>query len=216
MASRLIDIRAENMIIEQEVSSAALYKTRYRGVTWPQGASGPTIAIGVDLGYCSHDEFERSWSGRISDEMIGILHQGIGLRGEAAEHAVREGLFHGVDIPWEVAIAEFEQVEIPTWVTKVDAVFPNLPKLGPLCQGSIVSLGFNRGVAIQDPPGSNRRLEMRNIRADLISGNFKDIPAQLRSMKRLWTNGLVQRREIEAQLFEQGLEEFYGQPISDT
>jgi hypothetical protein len=210
MASGLIAIKAENLIIEQEVSSVPVYRARYQGVTWPQGASGPTIAIGVDLGYCSHDEFERAWTGRISDEMIGILHQGIGLRGEAAGAAVHAGMFRGVDIPWEAAIAEFEQVEIPIWIEKVNAVFPNLDKLGPYCEGGMLSLGFNRGVAIQDPPGSDRRLEMRNIRADLISGNYDDIPKQIRSMKRLWNNGLVARREAEACLFEEGLVAFHA------
>ena len=48
---------------------------------------------------------------------------------------------------------------------------------------------------------------MRAIRALMASENFAGIPAQFRSMKRIWPNvkGLQSRREREAQLFEAGL-----------
>jgi hypothetical protein len=210
MPSNLIAVEAENMIIEQEVSSAPLYKARYTRPTWPGGPSGATIAIGVDLGYTSHEELEQNWHGRLPDQMISILHQAVGLKGEAAHELVRSGKLNGVVVPWETAIVEFEQVEIPTWVAKTNRVFPNLDKLGPLCEGSMVSLCFNRGVAIQDPPGSDRRLEMRNIRSLLIAQDYDKIPAQFRSMKRLWNNGLVRRREVEAELFERGLAQFHA------
>lgn len=205
MSSNLIDIDAENMIIEQEVSGKSLYVARYQKPTWPGGSSGATIAIGVDIGYTSHDELEHDWSGRISDAMIGVLHQAVGVKGEAAHALVRSGKLNSVIVPWDVAIAEFEQVEVPKWVARTNKVFPNLDKLGPKCEGAMVSLCFNRGTAIQDPPGSNRRLEMRNIRTYLADGQYDKVPAQFRSMKRLWNNGLVKRREVEAHLFEQGL-----------
>ena len=205
MPSNLIAIEAENMIIEQEVSSAAVYKARYTRPTWPTGESGATIGIGVDLGYTTHDALEHDWSPYLPAETISILHQAVGLKGEAAHALVRSGKLNGAIVPWEAALAEFENVEIPNWVAKTAKVFPNLDKLGPLCQGAIVSLCFNRGTAIQDPPGGTRRLEMRNIRSHLISGNYDRIPRELRSMKRLWNNGLVNRREVEARLFEKGL-----------
>jgi len=48
---------------------------------------------------------------------------------------------------------------------------------------------------------------MCNIQALLRTGNLKEIPKQLREMKRLWptVEGLRNRRMQEADLFEGGL-----------
>jgi hypothetical protein len=205
MASKLICLEAENLIIEQEVSSAALYKARYTRPTWPTGDSGVTIGIGVDIGYCNHDELEHDWHGRIPDSMISLLHLGVGLKGEAAHALVRSGKLNEVEIHWEVALAEFEEVEIPNWLAKTRKTYPGLERLGPYCEGALVSLCFNRGTQLTDQPGSNRRLEMRRIRDHLAAGQPELVPRELRAMKRLWSNGLVGRRETEAKLFEKGL-----------
>lgn len=205
MSSGLIAIEAENMIIGQEVSGEALYKARYMRPTWPTGMSGATIAIGVDLGYTTADEMEHDWSPYLPAAMISVMHLAVGLKGEAAHELVRSGRLNSVVVPWDVAVHEFENVEIPRWVAKTDKTYPGLDKLGPLCGGSITSMTFNRGTQLIDPPGQNRRIEMLRIREHLAAGQPEKIPGELRSMKRLWTNGLVQRREIEAQLFEKGL-----------
>ena len=77
-----------------------------------------------------------------------------------------------------------------------------------LCLGVLVSLVYNRGTSMTDPanlPGF--RQEMRDIRDAVAAGRFTEIPAALRAMKRLWPegNGLRDRREREAKLFEEGL-----------
>jgi Arc/MetJ-type ribon-helix-helix transcriptional regulator len=61
---------------------------------------------------------------------------------------------------------------------------------------------------MSDPPEADRRKEMRDIRDAIAEGRFADIPDALRSMKRLWPegNGLRDRREREARLFEEGLQ----------
>ena len=205
MSSELIAIEAENMIIEQEVSSAPVYKARYVHPTWPGGSSGATIGIGVDIGYTTHDALEHDWNPYLSPKMISILHQAVGLKGEAAHNLVRSGRLLDVVVPWDAALAEFEEIEIPNWVAKTNKTFPGLESLGALCEGSILSLCFNRGTQLQEEPGKNRRLEMRNIKAHILAGHPEKVPAELRSMKRLWTNGLVARRETEAVLFEKGL-----------
>jgi hypothetical protein len=51
---------------------------------------------------------------------------------------------------------------------------------------------------------------MRNIRDLMVAKRFAEIPAQLLAMRRLWLRtpggqGLVLRRELEAQLFSLGL-----------
>jgi len=76
-----------------------------------------------------------------------------------------------------------------------------------LCLGALVSLVYNRGTST-DPAGlPGARKEMRDIRDAVAAGRFTDIPAALRAMKRLWPegNGLRDRREREAKLFEEGL-----------
>src|SRR5207244_13249696 len=76
------------------------------------------------------------------------------------------------------------------------------------CLGVLVSLVYNRGTSMADPPGfPNSRKEMRDIRDAVEAGRLTDIPAALRVMKRLWPegNGLRDRREREAKLFEEGL-----------
>jgi hypothetical protein len=210
MASDLICIEAENMVIESEVTSVKLYKAKYYKVTWPTGDSGPTIGIGVDIGYTTHAELEEDWGDRLPEEMIAQLHKGVGVKGDRANILVRSGVFNKVNIPWEVALAEFEEVEIPRWLARLHKVYPGSEKLGPYCQGALWSLIFNRGTQLIDTKGSTRRLEMRRIRDHIASGHPERVPAEIRSMKRLWTNGLVARRETEARLFEKGLAQLAG------
>ena len=58
-------------------------------------------------------------------------------------------------------------------------------------------------------PVTKPREAQRDIRKAVIDGRFKEIPAGLRAMQRLWTpqSGLWLRREREAKLFEDGLAE---------
>jgi GH24 family phage-related lysozyme (muramidase) len=211
MPSDLICLEAENMIIEQEVSSVPVYRAKYQKPTWPAGDSGATIGIGVDLGYTTHADLEHDWGPYLPASMIATLHQAVGIKGERAHTLVRSGVLAGVVVSWEAAIAEFEQVEIPTWVRKTNKTYPGLEKLGPYCEGALVSLCFNRGTQLIDAPGSNRRLEMRQIKEAIVAGHPEKVPHLIRQMKRLWTNGLVKRREVEAQLFEKGLAQLQAQ-----
>lgn len=133
MSSNLIDIDAENMIIEQEVSGKSLYVARYQKPTWPGGSSGATIAIGVDIGYTSHDELEHDWSGRISDAMIGVLHQAVGVKGEAA-HA----LVHSANTFWLC-----RRDSIPKLLVRNMLIMPRSPEWLPSSGGT--------------PPASTRR-----------------------------------------------------------
>jgi GH24 family phage-related lysozyme (muramidase) len=77
-----------------------------------------------------------------------------------------------------------------------------------LCFGVLVSLVYNRGTSMTDTSGvPGSRKEMRDIRDAVAAGRITDVPAALRAMKRLWPegNGLRDRREREAKLFEEGL-----------
>jgi hypothetical protein len=199
-----ISQRAIDLIIREEVSSEALYRKRYTGPIWPGVASGVTVGIGYDVGYVTPARLRADWQGRIPDRMIIALSRACGVRGAAAKALAAE-LRGQVVIPWEAAISNFREVKMPRWIATVKNKLPNTDKLHPDCLGMLVSLAYNRGPSF-DAPGDRYR-EMRAIKALMASGNFAGIPAQFRSMKRIWPHvkGLQDRREREARVFEDGL-----------
>lgn len=194
---------AEDLIIEQEVSSQAVYIKKYQHPEWPGGASGVTVGIGYDCGYSTSDQIQADWEKYLDQETINKLKHVAGVSGNNAAGLVKTATVHSIIVPWDAALGEFEGVEVPKWLKKVRAVYPNTENLPPDCLGALVSLAYNRGLALT----GDRRREMKNIRDHLANKEFDKIPQEFRSMKRLWNNGLVRRREEEAQLFEKGLAE---------
>jgi hypothetical protein len=199
-----ISQKAIDLIIREEVSSEAVYRKRYTRPEWPGVQSGVTIGIGYDVGYSTPARLRADWKGRIPDAMIAALSRACGVTGGSAEGLTRQ-LRSQVFVPWEAAISNFEDVVLPRWVKTVTDKLPNCDKLPPDCLGALVSLAYNRGPSFNN--AGDRYREMRAIKALMASQNFAGIPAQFRSMKRIWATvpGLQKRREREAQLFEQGL-----------
>lgn len=194
---------AFNLIVEQEVSSAATYTRKYSHFEWPGGASGPTVGVGYDCGYVTKDECKSDWVGIIPDNMIGMLLTAVGLKDGAAHDFV---LINGksVTITWDQAERQFRERELTKWEARLDHALPNTGLLAPDSYGALVSLVYNRGLGGFNAT-DDRYAEMRGIKAAMQSKDFAKIPALIRSMKRLWNNGLVSRREQEALLFERGL-----------
>ena len=94
---------------------------------------------------------------------------------------------------------------MPNWSDKVKRTLPNTDKLSEDSFGALVSLAYNRGASFS--MADDRHKEMRSIKEHMANEEFDEIPDEFRSMKRLWPNmrGLVDRRESEAKLFEDGL-----------
>jgi GH24 family phage-related lysozyme (muramidase) len=203
-SSTPISDKAFNMIVMFEVSSQAAYQAKYQHPIWPGGASGVTIGIGYDVGYVSQQLLGQDWQGAIPDAVIQALRPAIGVRGASAQ-GLAQSLQATVTVPWTPAITVHRTKVIPKWITLVQKYLSNTDKLDGDCLGALVSLTYNRGASF-DQDG-DRFTEMRNIRADMASQNFADIPGQIRSMKRLWptVRGLQIRRDSEAALFEAGL-----------
>lgn len=195
---------AIDLIIREEVSSEAVYRKRYTRPEWPGVQSGVTIGIGYDVGYSTPARLRADWSGLIPDSMIVALTRACGVTGGSAAALTRQ-LRSQVVVPWEAAMGNFSRVVLPRWIKTVTDKLPNCDRLHPDCLGALVSLAYNRGPSFGN--SGDRYREMRAIRALMASGNFAGIPAQFRSMKRLWPNvkGLQDRREREARLFEAGL-----------
>lgn len=190
-------------IIKEENSDEGYYNKRCRGFEWPEGASGPTVGIGYDCGYCTREEIAVNWEGIIPEAMIAWLQRSSGIKGGNAGAWVRQHR-HTVDITWAQACQQFTEREVPKWIERTAAAYPNCDLLSPDSLGALVSLSYNRGCDLG--PGQ-RRLEMRQIAGYMAQKNFADIPARFRAMCRLWPEGsdLWRRRRHEADLFQQGL-----------
>lgn len=212
MSQHLISDDSGELIIEQEVSSEAIYAKRYQHPERPGGESGITIGIGYDCGYSTSAQVRKDWGGRIPEAMVEVLAtRCAGLKGAAAQARLAE-VRPQIVVPWAAAISEFYDVEVPRWLAKCRAVLPNLDLLPPDCIGALVSLAYNRGPSFTIPASKDktgRYVEMRAIRTHMAAKEFGKIPTEFRKMKRLWTTpsvrGLVTRREEEAKLFERGL-----------
>jgi hypothetical protein len=197
---------AFDLIVAEEVSSQAVYNARYQRPERPGGASGITIGIGYDCGYSTPERIRADWGGRIPASMVEALCGVAGLTGDRAQDALA-AVRPQVMVPWQAAIDVFANTDIPRWAATVRKALPNCEKLSPDCFGVLVSLAYNRGASFA--MAGDRYAEMRSIKAHMAAQQFSAIPADLRSMKRLWTTpsvrGVAARRDHEAALFQKGL-----------
>jgi hypothetical protein len=185
-------------IINWETSGQAYYKIH---PIWPGAQSGVTIGVGWDLGHTSATDTSRAWSPHLNAATLALLVSVSGRKGEAASDVLPH-VKHLV-IPWESALSVFENVTLPVWYMRTLRIYPQAVELPGDCAAALVGLVFNRGTSLS----GERRREMANIQALLRTGNLKEVPKQIREMKRLWPDlqGLRNRREKEADLFESGL-----------
>lgn len=192
------------LIVTEEVSSKARYETHYRRPEWPGEQSGATIGIGYDLGQTAASTIEGDWRGRLPDAMVDLMKTASGHTGAAGKTKTAQ-IRNSIDVPWDVAVKVHETRVLPRWEKTVDDSLPNTELLSGDSFGALVSLTFNRGP--QFAKEGDRSREMRNIKTHMATKNFAAIPAEIRSMKRLWDpkSGLINRRETEARLFERGL-----------
>jgi len=198
-------------------------KAFYQGViksraVWPGFASGVTIGCGYDLGYHTLAQLRADWGGRIAPADLARLEAAVGLKAVEPDRATRVArarafvaAFEDIAVPWDVAIAQFDEAKMPVLLAGLYAALNNLDRLHPHCRAALLSLTFNRGTG-GFTSSKDRFREMRAIAGAMTSGTpaaFAGIPAELRSMQRIWgaTSSLARRREEEAVLFEAGLAE---------
>lgn len=200
----LISQDAVDLIVREEVSSKAVYEHKYQHPEWPGGRSGVTIGIGYDVGagVSSKAQLMSDWAGHIPDAMITALEPCIGVTGERAR-VMLPSVRGKVTVPWEAAMIVFMRVDVPRWYARCKKSLLNFEELPPDCKGALVSLAYNRGISFER--GGDRYREMRAIHSHMAARSFASIAGEFRSMKRLWTDGLVGRREHEAVMFARGL-----------
>ncbi|SDF48365.1 Trypsin-like peptidase domain-containing protein [Limimaricola pyoseonensis] len=197
-------------IVAHEISSRAVYESSLRRPILPGAASGITIGIGYDLGYKTKAEFRAHWGDLLDEADLRRLELAIGKTRQAAA-AVLPGV-RNIVIPYSDAVKVFERYSLPKVFGQLNRHIPDaiLAALPAPCLAALMSLTFNRGASYQKPGGRYR--EMRAIRSALLRGAPDEVPALIRSMKRLWegmpnVRGLLRRRDEEAALFGSGLVE---------
>lgn len=199
----LISEEATKLVIDQEIGDIKSYKPRPE---WPGGKSGVTIGIGYDLGYNTLATFKENWAGRIPEAAIQQLSSAIDVKGNAARAIISN--YANLQVPLEQAMKVYRLCTMARFGRDAINAFPHCEELPPDCFGALFSLVYNRGSGMKDNKPGDRQ-EMRNIRDLCKDRKFERIPAELRSMKRVWVGqnlrGLITRREAEALLFEAGL-----------
>jgi hypothetical protein len=209
-----IPTRGVTFIAKAEVGSRVEYDSLCARPTWPKEESGITIGVGYDLGQ-EGKAFEADWGDILTPAQMTALRPWVGIQGQRAEPG--KDALAGITIPWHAAWLVFIRRSLPSYVAKTRAAFPRSTELPPLSFGALVSLVYNRGTGMNDdPPGSGKRQEMREIRDAIANGKFADVPDLFQAMKRLWPDaaGLRTRRDQEAGLFEEGLTQ--GSPGAPT
>lgn len=202
MTTRQPSPNALKLILNHEVGGGKKYYDKFlSSFTWPGGASGPTIAIGVDCGYYTPAELNDIFE-FLNDEQVSLICAASGKTGQAGRQYTKKLREAKIIVDWENAVEIFNNLTWPKFSKLAERAFPGLDNLCDDAYGAIVSIVFNRGTSMR----GDSRVEMRNARDLINKKDYKKIAAEIRKMKRLWVgkglDGLIQRREDEAILVE--------------
>ena len=197
-----ISEKSLNLLLKHEVGGGQRYYEKYlSSFTWPGGASGPTIGIGIDCAYYSKDELEKMFD-YLDDHDLELVLNASGKTGESGRTYARKLREAGIKMSWDKAIDIFEEKTWAKFSRLAEKIYPDLKYLCDDAYGAVVSIVFNRGASLS---GASR-VEMKNLINLISSKNYKGIAAEIRKMKRLWVgkgmDGLIRRREDEALLVE--------------
>jgi hypothetical protein len=188
-------------IIDWETGGKNYYEQKYKcHPVWPQGASGVTIGCGYDLGYYSKEEIQKTWAPYVKQQDLTKLLKTAGLKGALAQQALPQ--VKSVIVDWQSSLKVFFDVTVEKFWNYTVRTFPGVEELCTSAQIAMLSLVFNRGTSLKK---EDRRKEMIALVPLVQKKDYKGMAKQFRSMKRLWSNGLVQRREDEAKLIEKCL-----------
>ena len=206
----MLNKKSIDLILEFEVGGGENYYNKFlKNPTWPGEQSGVTIGVGYDLGYVNKTEFTNDWK-ELPQKDFDKLYKVVGIKGYNAKNLIR-GL-KDISIPWDLALKVFNNKTVTKFYNLTRQTFPNFDNLPEDAKGGLVSLVFNRGNALE----GDRRREMKLIRDGMkLVSTFDQkaltfIANQIRSMKRIWIGGSIEkgmsrRRDAEAKLIEDSL-----------
>ena len=199
----MISKRSIELIIQHEIGGREVYTRKYQKPIWAGGDSGLTIGIGYDIGYAKETDLFSDWVG-LNLNFLNALKRFCGVKGEIVKTMMR-GEVLNVVIPYNMAYDVFVKKSIPKYYAMTRKIYPQLDTLNEDTRGALVSMVYNRGAKIE---GESRK-EMKAI-VDLVAKkDFEGIAEQIEQSKRLWEgkglDGLVIRREAEADLIRESL-----------
>lgn len=183
-------------LIEFEVSSEAYYNKYLYKPHWPGGASGVTVGLGYDLGYHTKEEIKRDWGHYLSSANLDRLLKCAGLKSTSAKAQINSLV--DIKITYDIAYKVFVEVSYPKYIKQALSIYPNLKNLHARAKGALISLVYNRGIALE---GASRK-EMKNLQKCVKETDYDCMVKEIKNMKRLWVgkglNGLLSRRDWEA------------------
>jgi hypothetical protein len=200
-------------IVTFEISSDAYYNRKLKRPYWPGGASGVTIGIGYDLGYCSAAQCRRDWGGVIPDADVAVLESVCRLKADEARAVAGRRDLRRVEVSIDAAREVFYTASLPYHARKTLEAYPGIRALPPDAQTALLSLVFNRGTR----KSGSRRREMKALEALVLARDLDAIADQILGMKRLWADtgltGLLRRREREAALVRQAARTYASEEL---
>ena len=200
----MISPKSIDLIINFEVGGRAYYEKALQKPTWAGGDSGCTIGLGYDMGYNSEKQFLLDWSSSINLNFINALRPMCGLKGEKVKGMLRGELLQ-VRIPYNAAYEVFVKSSIPRYYALTKAIYPEIDTLNEDTQGALVSMVYNRGNKLE----GDSRIEMKAIVDMVKNKDYEGIAEEIEKSKRLWESkgldGLVKRREAEADLVRESI-----------
>ena len=200
----MISPKSVDLIINFEVGGRAYYEKALQKPSWPGGQSGVTIGLGYDLGYNTENQFFQDWGNQLTPNFLDPLKKVIGLKGEQAKQMLRGEILQ-VRIPYNAAYEVFVKCSVPRYYAMTKAIYPTMEALNEDTQGALVSMIYNRGASLS----GDSRVEMKAI-VDLVAKqDYEGIAEEIEKSKRLWESkgldGLVKRREAEADLVRESI-----------
>lgn len=200
----MISKKATDLIIQHEVGGRSYYDKKLQTPIWAGGESGVTIGMGYDLGFNTEKQFMLDWSGVINLNFINALRPTIGIKGIQAK-AMLKGEILNVRIPYNTAYEVFVKSSLPRYYAMTKKIYPNMDLLNEDTKGALVSVVYNRGNKLE----GDSRAEMRAIVDLIATQDYEGIAEQIEKSKRLWEgkglDGLVTRRESEADLVRESM-----------
>jgi hypothetical protein len=200
----MLSKKSIDLIIQFEIGGRSYYERALQKVTWPGGASGATVGIGYDLGYNTEKQFLLDWSPGLNLNFVNALKPLCGLKGEKVKGMIK-GEILNVRIPYNIAYDVFVRSSVPRFYKAALTIYPDMIHLNDDTQGALVSMVFNRGTSLF----GDRRKEMKAIVELVKKQDYEGIAEEIEKSKRLWEgvglDGLVIRREAEADLIRDSI-----------
>ena len=200
----MLSKKAIDLIIQFEVGGRTYYEKKLQSPIWAGGDSGITIGMGYDCGYVSEKQFFQDWGNQLTPNFLDPLRKVIGLKGIQAKQMLRGELLQ-VRISYNTAYEVFVKCSVPKYFKLTKSIYPELELLNEDTQGALVSMVYNRGNKLE----GNSRAEMKAIVKMVKDKNYDGIAEEIEKSKRHWEgkglDGLVVRREAEADLIRDSL-----------